>query len=138
MIRKILLFLLLPLFLLSAIGFVTSLFIFIMTIINKDIPFLAFGVILGIPLFFISFLIAIIKTHVNKGDERYGLRFWPAVKDAPKCFSIAIHPLVLLVAICIFLFNKEIASDISSVMMLFYYISTIIYLSTFIKIIKTR
>jgi len=98
------------------------------------LPSWIFGALFGIPIVFIpAVAIAIAKTVRYKGEEyRYGIRFWPAIKNIPKQFAVAIYVLALNLAIMIllkFLGHGEDSLVISSGMMLFYYIPTIIYLS---------
>jgi|GEM_PF-3281462 len=121
----------------SVIGLLMSIAIYlvILTMSENILPKGIFGVLFAIPIVFIPAVgISIAKTVKYKGKEyKYGIRFWPAIANAPDFFAIIIYVLAINLVVVIMFYSNDYCEDslvLSSGMILFYYMSTLIYAST--------
>lgn len=138
MFRTIKMLLLIVFTIISTLGLIISTLSYFGTMFVGDaaLPKWIFGTLFGVPIVFIpAVAIAVEKTVRYKGERyKYGIRFWPAIRKIPKQFAIAIYIFALNLAIMILLNYFGHGKDslvLSSGIMLFYYVPTIIYLSSF-------
>lgn len=141
MFRIIKIFLLVLFIIISTVGFIMSTWGYFGVILIGEaaLPKWIFAPIFGIPIVFIpAIIVAIGKTVKYNGECRYGIRFWPAIKNLPKQCAIIIYVLSFNIAIILIIYSGHGKDSlaISSSMMLFYYLSTIIYLSSLKNILK--
>ena len=93
--------------------------------------------LIGVPFIFIPAVpITAAKSKRFKGEYRYAISFWPAIKNIPNQLAIIINVLYINIPIMIFLDYYGFVKDsvvLASGIMLAYYITTMIYLSSIMK-----
>lgn len=123
----------------SALGLVVSTLSYFVILFERDLSdWVIAAAIVFIPIVFIpATLIAVAKTAINKNEDyRYGIRFWPAIRNISKQFAVAIYILALNIGLMMLLNYFGFGSDLVvllSGMMLFYYVPTLIYFSSLKK-----
>ena len=135
MIRFIKRLILVLLLLISSIGFLMSILGYFSTLVGfeKAIPQWVFSAIFGIPIVFVpAIIVAVAKTIKYKGEYLYGIRFYPAIRKAPKLMAIFIYillgNLIATILIRYLGYGKDLLI-LSSGMLIFYYIPLLIFLS---------
>lgn len=119
-------------FLMTAVGYLG-----LLTVGESALPLWLFSPLFAIPIVFIPAVgIAIVKILKSKVKKyRYGIHFWPAIRNVPIPLVLMIYLLLFNLIAIIFMRYMGRCKDlnvIASGMLIFYYVPGLIYLSSII------